>query len=436
LAGWTNVQNLLKEELKQRQEEGCDISGFSEMAARAKDDKARAGVYRKLMRLKPKKDFPYKEPSDFNRILRKRPALRRDILPMRFSEEELYDRIYGAWLGRCAGCALGKPVEGWTEENIRIYLKNAAAYPLDNYFPEKSLDKEGTEVKGMCPASTREHIQYMEPDDDINYTTAGLLIAESKGLNFTTSDVGNFWLYSLPFFHVCTAERQAYLNLANGLHIDEVPLFHNPYREWIGAQIRADFWGYASPGKPLQAAELAFREASLSHVKNGIYGEMFVAAMIAAAFSVSSLEEIIRIGSSQIPRTSRLYEAVQDMVKWSAEITSWEGAFKKMMEKYGHYHPVHTINNACIVLLGLLYGKGDFEKTISIAVMCGLDTDCNGATTGSVAGAMLGAKNLPQKWIAPLNDTLSSTVVSGNESLFRAKISDLARRTLKIATTK
>jgi len=432
MAGWGNLEDLLKEELRQRREEGCDIDGFPEMVARAKEHKEQEKIYRKLMRLKVMKDFPYEEPSDLKGILKKRPSIRKDLLPIKLEGEELYDRVYGAWLGRCAGCALGKPVEGWTEERIKIYLKNAGAYPLDYYFPQKSVDEQEREVRCGSPASTREHIQYMEVDDDINYTVAGLLIAESKGLNFTTQDIGDFWLSSIPFYHVCTAERQAYLNLANGMPVEEVPIFHNPYREWIGAQIRADFWGYVSPGNPAQAAELAFRDAALSHVKNGIYGEMFVAAMLSAAFSSSDMEEIVKIGAGQIPETSRLFEAVEDMLKWSKQYPEWEDAFKKMMEKYGHYHPVHTINNACIVLMGLLYGKGDFEKTITIAVMCGLDTDCNGATAGSIAGAMLGAKRIPQKWILPLNDTLSSTVVSMNESFFRTKISELARRTTSL----
>ena len=296
MAGWANLQNLLKEEVKQRKEEGCDISGFSEMIAQAKDDKTRARVYKKIMRLKPAKDFPYKEPSDLKRILMKRPAQKKDTLLLKLSGEDLYDRIYGAWLGRCAGCALGKPVEGWAEERIRIYLKNSDSYPLDRYFAEKSLDDQGIEIRGMCPASTREHIQFMEADDDINYTVAGLLIAETSGMNFTTADVGNFWLHSLPFFHVCTAERQAYLNLANGIKVEDVPLFHNPYREWIGAQIRADFWGYAAPGKPLKAAEYAFRDAALSHVKNGIYGEMFVAAMISASASMNWMCSLVEAG--------------------------------------------------------------------------------------------------------------------------------------------
>lgn len=431
-----NVLNeLLKLELVQRREEGCDVSGLEEKISGAGDDKERERIYKKLMCLRIKKDFPYKEPSDFKRILHKRPSRCKDTLKVKLSREELFDRIYGAWLGRCAGCALGKPVEGWSEEQIRVFLENANVYPLDYYFPEKSTDKEGKEIKVLSSGSTRENIRFMEVDDDINYTVAGLVmsaIGREKGRELSTEAVGQFWLSSLPFSHTFTAERAAYANMVNQIPIEEVPVYHNPFREWIGAQIRADFWGYIYPGRPRLAAELAFRDASLSHTKNGIYGEMFVAAMISAAFTTNNVEDVIRLGAGQIPKTSRLSEAIEDVLKWSKENNLWKGTFDRIMQKYGHYHPIHTINNACMVLLGLLYGNGDFEKTISIAVMAGLDTDCNGATAGSVFGAMTGAAALPKKWIEPLNDTLSSTIISSRESFFRARISELAKRTLEL----
>ena len=432
MAGWDTLKGLLDEELKQRNEEGCDTEGFEKIIATAANDKEREVVYRKLMRLKrKKKNFQYREPSELKKILRKRPKFPIDKIEFSISEDQLYDKVYGAWLGRCAGCALGKPIEGWGKESIEKYLKNAGAYPLDYYVPSVSKNEKGDQIKASCPQSTRENIKFMEVDDDINYTVAGLVIAEQSGLNFTTQDIGNFWLSSLPYKDVCTAERQAYLNLANVLPIEEVPVFHNPYREWIGAQIRADFWGYMSPGKPKQAAELAFRDAALSHVKNGIYGEMFVAAMIAAAFAENDIKKIIQVAASQIPKTSRLYEAIQDCLEWS-KLLNWQQAFETMMSKYGRYHQVHTINNACIVLIGLLFSENDLEKAITIAVMCGLDTDCNGATAGSIMGAILGAKALPEKWIKPLNDTLSSTIVSSSDSFFRVKISELAQRTVGI----
>ena len=202
----------------------------------------------------------------------------------------------------------------------------------------------------------------------------------------------------------------------------------NPYREWTGAQIRADMWGYVTPGKPELGVELAYRDGSLSHVKNGVYGEMFVSAMLRAAFTTSDIEEMVEIGLSESPKRSRLAEAVRDTVNWSKKRDDWRSTWERIMDKYGHYSPVHAINSAALVLLGLL-SEGEYGKSVTISVMGGLDADCNGATTGSILGVILGAKNLLKKWIKPLKDTVESSTTSFNNS----RISHLARRTLKLA---
>jgi len=358
------------------------------------------------------------------------------------SDEDLFDKIYGGWLGRCAGCLLGKPVEGLNREQIEMWLKIANAYPLEDYFPPiNDLSEDAPKwlrnrlfhldnmLKKTGMGVLRGQISCMARDDDIDYTIINLHVLENYGLNFTTINVGEVWLHLLPYMQVYTAERAAYRNLVNGLEPPETATYMNPYREWIGAQIRADMWGYVAPGNPELAAELAYRDARLSHLKNGIYGEMFISAMISAAFTISNIEEIIEIGLSVIPKKSRLAEAIRDVMELSKEYEDWKDVWNKISEKYGHYHFVHTINNAAIVTMGLLYGEGDYGKSISISVMGGWDTDCNGATTGSIIGVILGAKNLPDKWIKPLNNHVKSFVIGYNNS----KISDLAERTLRIA---
>jgi ADP-ribosylglycohydrolase len=234
---------------------------------------------------------------------------------------------------------------------------------------------------------------------------------------------------------VFTAERIAYHNLINGLSSDQAGNWRNPYREWIGAQIRADGWAYGAAGLPEKAAEYAWRDARLSHSKNGIYGEMWSAAMIAAAFgelpenlSPQRIRTLIEIGLSQIPANCRLSAALHDLLNWRDEYSNWRDAWNRINAHYGHYHWVHTINNALLVALGLLYGAGDFSKSIGIAVMGGWDTDCNGATVGSVLGAILGARALPSRWTAPLHDRARSALVGFDGSHF----SDLAARSLRI----
>ena len=423
------LRAYIADELRQRREEGFDTAELEERFKSAGESlEELERIAEGIGSLRMREDFPYDEPSTLQEIRERRPDGPR-VLKERFREDLLYDKILGGWLGRCAGCALGKPVEGWHKSRIEEYLRLAGAYPLDYYFPVITPIPEG------FPKSLRDHgcmrgrIKWMERDDDIDYTILALHILESRGINFTTEDVGREWLDHLPYHMVYTAERAAYRNLVMGLRPPETATYMNPYREWIGAQIRADCWGYVTPGCPELAAELAFRDASLSHVKNGIYGEMFVAAMISAAFAVEDVEEIIRIGLSEIPEGSRLAEAIRDVLSWRRICRSWEEAWERIERKYGSYHPVHTINNAALVVMALLYGEGDFAKTVSIAVMGGWDTDCNGATAGSVIGVLLGARKIPEEWVKPFNDTIRSCVIGFDMS----RITDLASRTLKIA---
>ncbi|MEW6359354.1 MAG: ADP-ribosylglycohydrolase family protein [Planctomycetota bacterium] len=432
-----DIRTLVKQEIKQREEEGCKVSQMRKTAQRLCDDGAPPEKFEKLYdeveKLKaPKK---YHEPSDLPAIRKARPKGPRKIEKV-FSHSDLYDRIYGAWLGRSAGCLLGKPVEGATKEQIEIAAELSTGYPLQDYFgpivnpPEKiSSKKWGQRDWGPGNKCLKGAITAMARDDDMDYTILGLHIMEEVGLNFTPADMGRQWLMHFPYHLVYTAERVAYRNLVNGLQPPQTATYRNPCREWIGAQIRADAFGYVSPGMPERAAELAFNDAALSHTMNGIYGEMFVAAMIAAAFVSDDIEEIIRIGASEIPKKTRLTECIDDCLKWCRKDKSWTATIKRISKKYGDLQGCHTITNAAIVLMGLLHSKGDFEKGITIAVMGGFDTDCNGATVGSILGAMLGAKALPAKWIAPLNDTLESILVGFHVN----KISDLAKRTLALA---
>ena len=434
--GYDDLKRLVRDEVRQREEEGYDVSEirFSLAEIKGRDYSSLKTIMENLSKLKLKPDFPYKEPSELAEIRNERPKGPREITAD-LSDGELLNKIRGGWLGRCAGCLLGKPVEGLSKEQIEKWLKIADAYPLDDYFPPLSdLPRDAAEwlkSRGSRLEVLRGHIDHMVRDDDIDYTIINLHILKTHGFEFTTEDVGKAWLSNLPFLRVYTAERAAYRNLVNGLVPPETATYMNPYREWIGAQIRADMWGYVAPGMPEYGAELAFRDARLSHVKNGIYGEMFISAMISAAFATSDIEELINIGLSEIPAESRLSEAVKDVIEWRKKFSDWRESWKRINEKYGRYHRVHTINNAALVLLGLLYGEGDFERSITISVMGGWDTDCNGATAGSILGVMLGADRMPKKWIAPLNDRIESFVIGYNNS----RISDLAEHTFNLAKT-
>lgn len=427
-----DLREILADELVQRREDGYDVAEVEEQVRQAIEtgtNEERARVYDLLEQTTRRPDWPYQEPSTLEEIRALLPAAY--TLPAcTLSEEALRDRLRAAWLGRCAGCNLGKPVEGWYRADIRQYLEAAHAYPLDNYFPRLESSPTGHDLRGSWPETTRGNIKFMARDDDIDYTILGLYILETYGFDFGPQDVARTWLSHMPFLTTYTAERAAYRNLVYGLQPPATATYRNPYREWIGAQIRADMWGYVSPGDLPRAATLAFQDASLSHVQNGIYGEMWASALIAACFVAPNMRSALEASLSQIPPRSRLAEALRDTLEMYARGLDWETARDEMETRYySAYSFVHTVNNAAVVAAALLWGEGDYTRTIGLAVQGGWDTDCNGATAGSAFGAMHGTRELPAYWVEPLNDLIRSAVFGFDNS----RISDLAERTLILA---
>jgi len=382
------------------------------------------------VRLPLRKDYPYREPSDLESIRKERP--KRVSLPAkRMTRSRMEDHFLGAWLGRCAGCLLGKPVEGMKSDAIRGYLTALNQFPLSDYFsakaPKKTLEKYG--VNPRRPFI--ENVSCMVEDDDTNYTVTGLVIMKRHGRDFQPHHVADFWMNNLPILHTCTAERIAYRNFVIGIDPPASASYVNPYREWIGAQIRADFFGYAALGNPQLAAEFAWRDACISHIKNGIYGEMWVAAMLAAAPFWETPDEVVAQGLMQVPKASRLAERVAAVRQWYRQGVSYDDAVAKIHQEWNEYFGhdwCHTISNAMLVTVGLLWGELDYERSICRAVQPGFDTDCNGATVGSIVGMMLGAKKLPTKWISPLNDRLQT----GVHGYFEVSLSELAKETCVI----
>lgn len=375
--------------------------------------------------------YRYVEPNDLEEIRAERPDGPRRYSDKPPIDETTYDKILGAWLGRCAGCLLGKPIEGWHTERMWGYLKDLDRYPLSDYF----ISQVPPDIDDKYEVSKRwgfiDQVQNMPEDDDTNYTVVGLGVIKEFGIGFTSENVGEFWLTNIPLLKTCTAERVAYRNLSTLIMPPKSATFRNPYREWIGAQIRADFYGYVSLMNPELAAELAWRDARISHIKNGIYGEMWVAAMLAAAAHEQDPKSVIQAGLSEIPARSRLAEAINDVMSWHEEGISPDEAVSRIHKRWNQFIPhhwCHVISNAQIVAMGLLWSDLDFEKGICTAVQACFDTDCNGATVGSILGMMLGASNLPKKWIAPLNDTLQTGVAGYH----RVKISGLAQQTVNL----
>ena len=141
------------------------------------------------------------------------------------------------------------------------------------------------------------------------------------------------------------------------------------------------------------------------------------------------MKKVLRIAATEIPAKCRMAKTVKQTIRWCETDGDWGTTHDRVMNEYKGMHPVHTLNNAALTIMGLLYGEMDFEKTIAYTVMAGLDTDCTGATAGSIIGAMLGAKKLPKKWIRPLGDRLTTYLIGEEEQT----VTRLAKRCCKVA---
>lgn len=444
---WMKYTATLILEWQQAKDEGRDVDDLKEIceqvsrAAKGESfEEVAQAILHKLINAPVLSEYPFVEPSELKEILNQRRPMRHKF-DKQLSAEELRSKIAGAWIGRISGCLLGKPVEGFKRNQLEALLKVTDNYPMNRYITKNQIPDNFSQTIGYdtdiferrCWADT---INFIAPvDDDTNYTVFAMKLIEHYGNDFCPDDVLDAWLSWIPMFSTFTAERVAYRNAAMGMYAPDTALYYNPYREWIGAQIRGDFFGYINPGDPENAAKMAWRDACISHVKNGIYGEMFVAAMIAAAAVCADINTIIDSGLDQIPKKSRLFRDIKQVLNWSEYGESADTVINNIHQQYNEYDPhgwCHTNSNAMIVVMALLYGDKDFGKSICLAVQAAFDTDCNGATVGSIIGMILGINQIPPYWYECYNSRLSTTIIGYTE----VTVQQLVDKTLQLLKNK
>ncbi|QPK80928.1 ADP-ribosylglycohydrolase family protein [Schaalia sp. ZJ405] len=342
-------------------------------------------------------------------------------------------RVRGAWYGRLVGCVSGKPVEKIPRQGIRAIAQATGNWPIHGYFTQEGLPGD---IAERWPWNRRsrvnslvENINGTPEDDDINYPLLALELLETKGPEFTSDDVAQLWLDNLPAGRVFTAERAAYRNLLDARPVPECGHRLNPFREWIGALIRADVFGWTNPGKPHRAAYLAWKDARISHSRNGIYGEMWAAALCSAAMSESTISEALDVSLTVISSTSALHEAVTFGRECAASTTDCEAGLDALHDRYGHHHWVHVLNNAATIAFALEFSGGDFWKGIHAGVAAGWDTDSVGATIGGVIGAFCGLNGIGDEYTAPLNNSIATSLPGKNG----CSIDDVIARTVALA---
>ena len=323
-------------------------------------------------------------------------------------KKEYIEKIYSGWLAKIIGIRAGAPNEGWTYEKIQQALG-----VLDGY---------------LAPYKT------FAADDDSNGPLFFLRAVEDSGNgeNVTAQDVGKALLNYAPFEHGffwwggygISTEHTAYLNLRNGIEAPRSGSIEQngaAAAEQIGGQIFIDSWGLVNPGNPERAAKMAEKAASVTHGGNGVYGGMFIAACIAQAFVENDIEKIIEKSLTLIPEDCEYARMVRIVVDYyHAHPEDWRACYHFIHDNYGYdKYPgaCHIIPNIAVMILGLLYGRGDFDDTINITNMCGWDTDCNVGNVATIMGVILGTEAIDyNKWRKPVDDLLicSSCVGSLN----------------------
>ena len=406
------LQNRLQEFAYLKYELGSDRLEIEKALNRACGDLRKA--LDALLALPEDAVLSAQEPNALEDIRQLRPKAERKLWEQ-FDRNKFADRLAGAFLGRMAGCTLGAPVEGWSVKDMREWAEwTGDPFPPVDYWSSVKAPNQLRYEFSRCQDYTRTGMNGAPVDDDITYTILGLLIAEDYGLDFTIDDVGKAWLKYLPY--ACTAEDSALKNLKAGITAEKSAETDNPYIQWIGADIRSDPWGYLAPGLMEKAAEMAWRDAWISHRRNGIFGEMYFSAVIAAAFAVDDPIEALWLGLNEIPENCLLAKDVRWALEYGGNITNYLEAHQAVVERFGAMSGVHTNNNACLTIFGLMIGGNDFTRCIGETVAMAYDNDCTAATVGSIFGAAKGIKAVPEHWYKPFNNIVR-TYINGHPAL-------------------
>ncbi|WP_330457207.1 ADP-ribosylglycohydrolase family protein [Streptomyces sp. NBC_00820] len=426
---WVQPEDLLGHELRQALLDGREPSriaarwraaGGLDAPERAGASTDRASRYLRLLAedlLDELADLPSTlaedEPTDLARIRAACP----DWPAANRAARTVPHALEAAWLGRAVGCLLGKPVEKLPLDAIRALARSTGNWPLTTWFTAKGVPEDLLARhpwnRRSAATSLAENIDGMPEDDDLNYPLLNLLLLQRHGRAFTTDEVARLWLDELPPGRTFTAERVAHRNLLTGIEPPHTARHRNPFREWIGALIRADLHGWTNPGAPAAAAEQAYRDATLTHTANGVYAAMFTAAVIAAAATgTEDVHACLRTGRAVIPSRSRLARAVDHALELAVRHADFDDVVDELHALYSPtHHWVHALPNTALITAALAHADGDFTGSVCRAVSGGWDTDSNGAAAGSVAGLLAGSPDaLPERWRAPLKNRLATTV--------------------------
>ena len=337
---------------------------------------------------------------------------------MNINKAEYLDKVKGCWLGKTVGGTLGAPMEWHRKWNdVKFYLQDLQGNPV--------------------------------PNDDLDLQIISLFALEQQGADLDANRLSEYFLqFCAPYWAEYGAAKS---NLRSGILPPYSGILNNPFKNSCGSFIRSELWACIAPGFPEIAVEYALNDAMIDHGDGeGVYAEVFCAAMQSAAFVVTDISQLIEIGLSYIPETCQCAQAVRMAQQLYSEKKSLKEARNQIIHSF--YSGFHFLvgeeeradgldkgtvgdevpSNIGIVILALLYGQGDFEKSLCYAVNCGEDTDCTAGTIGALFGILLGAKGMPEKWISPIGENIVTMCISLGDFPLPKTVNDLTNRVYSV----
>jgi len=332
-------------------------------------------------------------------------------------------KVLGCWMGKNIGGTLGFPMEWYRGIN------DVTFYPM--------------ELKGEPM-----------PNDDLDIQLLWLIALERNGVHIDSHVLSEYWLSYLTPHWVEYGNSKTYMRA--GLMAPHCSITNNPHKHSCGSFIRSEIWACITPGAPERAVRYAYEDSILDHgAGEGVYAEMFCAALESAAFIESDRDKLIEIGMSYIPDDCGVARAVRTVIECHGKGMTWLECRDEVLRRHrGQYWEWFGISdrdrelgfedgepgydvpaNIAFLVLGWLYGDGDFGKSLCITVNCGEDTDCTAATLGSILGIINGIDNIPDEWCEPIGRGIKTLTLDLGDLMgsVAGNIDDLSKRTERIA---
>ncbi len=317
-----------------------------------------------------------------------------------FNLAEFRDKVLGCWTGKNIGGTLGAPMEGSRPlHDVSFYTQDLGGNPA--------------------------------PNDDLDLQLVWLQAVEQHGAyRLNERILGEYWMRYItgPWNEYGTAKG----NMVAGLYPPLSGFCNNDqWKNSNGAWIRSEIWACLFPGTPDEAARFAWLDACVDHAGEGIYAEIFTASLESAAFVESDPETLIGMALARIPADCRVARSVNLVLDGYHRGIDWRTVRRNLVEDSADLGWFQAPANLGFAVLGLLYGENDFGRSVCLAVNCGDDTDCTGATVGAVLGILKGRSGLPGEWIAPIGNTIRTVAISTYYLFVPETLEELTERVIR-----